>query len=137
MELTVPLFWTFEKTSVQTLEKLLDQHKDAEQTQPEKRLRCKSCGEPITREQERISVLGKHDHVCTNPSGIRFHIGCFAQVTSCTPIGEPTKEFTWFSGYAWRVVLCKKCHEHLGWSFQSDGGDQFHGLILNRLAYPN
>ena len=36
--------------------------------------------------------------------------------------GEPTTEHTWFSGYAWRALVCASCLSHLGWRFDSVSG---------------
>lgn len=99
----------------------------------EKRLFCAACRHPVTHQDERIPVQGGHEHTFTNPHGIIYHIGCFHDAAGCAPVGEATKEFTWFSGYAWRIVLCAHCRAHLGWRFQSDG-DYFHGLITARLT---
>ena len=63
-----------------------------------------------------------------------------------------TTEHTWFPPYGWRQANCKKCQQHLGWSFsemkadppnesECDGVDSggsttngcFYGLILTKL----
>ena len=98
----------------------------------EKRLFCAACRHPITHQDERIIVQGGHEHHFTNPHGISYHIGCFREAAGCAAVGEATTEFTWFSGYAWRIAYCAHCHVHLGWRFQSDA-DYFHGLIVDRL----
>ena len=48
-------------------------------------------------------------------------------------MGEPTREHTWFTGFAWRIALCAQCQAHLGWRFQNEN-EYFHGLIINRLT---
>jgi len=78
-------------------------------------------------------VQGAHEHRCTNPHNITYHIGCFREATGCAVSGEATTEYTWFPGYAWRIALCANCHAHLGWRFQSRD-DYFHGLIMARLT---
>jgi hypothetical protein len=98
----------------------------------EKRLFCATCRHPVTHQDERISVQGGHEHRFTNPHGIAYHIGCFREAAGCAVAGEATTEFTWFSGYAWRIATCAHCQMHLGWCFQS-GADYFHGLIVDRL----
>jgi hypothetical protein len=50
------------------------------------------------------------------------------------PVGGASAEFSWFSGYRWRVALCGRCLGHLGWRFEQ--GDSFYGLILDRLLFP-
>jgi len=101
-------------------------------SEKEKRLFCAACRHPVTHQDERIPVQGGHEHRFTNPHGITYHIGCYREAAGCSAVGESTAEFTWFPGYAWRIVLCANCNTHLGWQFRS-GGEYFHGLIVNRL----
>jgi len=78
-------------------------------------------------------MAGEHAHTFTNPHGLRFRIGCFADVTGCLVEGEPTTYWTWFPGYAWQMENCGSCRTHLGWRFRAPQ-HLFHGLILDRLA---
>jgi len=94
-------------------------------------LRCKNCGQIISKENNRIPVNASHDHICINPAGIEFHIGCFDQAPGCSVVGPVSLEHTWFAGHYWQVIVCKKCHEHLGWFFKNS--TSFFGLILNKL----
>ena len=112
--------------------------KEAEEPSPEEEefILCRQCRQAITRPVERISVQGAHHHTFANPHGIVFEIGCFKNVQGCGYIGSPSTEFTWFSGYAWRVGFCTMCLTHLGWVFIAASGDSFHGLILDRLIQP-
>ena len=48
--------------------------------------------------------------------------------------GQPTTEFTWVPGFAWRHALCANCGHHLGWRCQNSDGNSFFGLVLNRLV---
>lgn len=99
----------------------------------EKRLFCAACRHPVTHQDERIPVQGGHEHTFINPHGITYRIGCFHDAAGCAPVGEATQEFTWFSGYTWRIALCAHCRAQLGWRFQSDG-DYFYGLITAQLT---
>jgi hypothetical protein len=99
-------------------------------------IRCRSCLYVITKPSDSISIGGGHYHAFANPYGIVFEIGCFKNAIGCRYVGIPTDEFTWFSGYHWRVAVCGGCTEHLGWFFSSTGGDSFNGLIMNRLILP-
>ncbi len=99
-------------------------------------IRCRACGAGIARPADRIAVGGRHRHRFANPYGIVFEIGCFAAAEGCTAVGNPTEEFTWFSGYRWRVALCAACRVHLGWRFSAAAGKGFFGLILERLVEP-
>jgi hypothetical protein len=99
-------------------------------------LLCRNCGRKITREEDRLDVLGKHVHVRTNPHGITFHFGSFRSAEGCSTAGEPVAAFTWFSGYYWRLALCGGCRIHLGWSFEGPEA-KFFGLVLDRLTTAN
>jgi hypothetical protein len=81
-------------------------------------------------------VQGAHHHTFANPHGIVYEIGCFKSAQGCGYAGPPSTEFTWFSGYAWRVSFCTMCLTHLGWVFIAGSGDSFHGFILERLIQP-
>jgi hypothetical protein len=108
----------------------------ADQPKREPRLLCAACQQLVTYPIQRITMNGQHEHACTNPQGMTFHIGCFREASGCTTVGEATPEFTWFAGFAWRVALCAQCRTHLGWRFDS-ASDHFYGLILSRLLSVN
>jgi len=132
MELALPGLVFFDRRRTPTGGPRAAQRVEREVTL-EKRLFCALCGHPITHQDERISVEGRHEHTCTNPGGYTFRIGCFREAGGCIAVGEATAAHTWFRGYAWQVALCANCERHLGWRFQSPA-DRFHGLILDRLT---
>jgi hypothetical protein len=99
-----------------------------------RRLCCVHCGKPITDEDQRIIIRSSHRHRFSNPHGLIFQIGCFAAAPGCAQVGAATEEWTWFSGYAWQVALCRSCGIHLGWRYRDASGDGFYGLILDRLV---
>ncbi len=99
-----------------------------------KPIRCGVCRNPVTTSAHRMNVNGHHRHVFNNPSGHIFEIGCFSAADGCVAQGIPTFEFTWFAGFTWRLALCSRCLSHLGWQYQSAGGNSFYGLILANLA---
>lgn len=101
-------------------------------SQGERALLCRRCGHPVTSPRQRIEKGGSHRHTFANPSGIVFEIGCFGQADGCGPSGMASDEFSWFAGYHWQIVICRRCLDHLGWLFLSPG-DRFFGLILDRL----
>jgi hypothetical protein len=108
--------------------------KPAEEVEPAvaRDLVCARCRAGVTRESARIERGGAHVHTRINPGGWVFQLGCFAEAT-CRVSDEPTEQFTWFPGHAWRVASCVACDAHLGWRFDGAGGT-FFGLILDRLA---
>ena len=103
----------------------------------EPQILCRQCLNPITRDQERISVAGAHRHTFANPHGLVFEIACFNRAPGCARAGPASAEFSWFSGCTWQVALCAACRVHLGWAFHSPGGESFHGLIIDRLIEPS
>jgi hypothetical protein len=94
---------------------------------------CRQCRNRITSPAERIEVQGSHRHTFANPHGIVFEIGCFRTVEGCGHAGPASTDFSWFSGFSWRIAVCIQCLTHLGWLFASPDQGHFHGLILDRL----
>ena len=95
-------------------------------------LRCRACDAEIADEDDRIEMSGAHAHTFVNPHGHVFEVGCFARAPGCAPLGPASAFFSWFPGYAWRVVVCAQCRTHLGWSFGE--APDFFGLVLPRLV---
>ncbi|MEJ2658432.1 MAG: cereblon family protein [Desulfobacterales bacterium] len=116
----MPENWVEDETKDDTLEQ-------------EEFIRCRQCRNIIASPDDRITVQGAHRHTFANPHGIVFEIGCFKAVKGCGHVGLPSDEFSWFSGYSWRVAICFMCLTHLGWVFTAYGKESFHGLILDRL----
>ena len=112
--------------------------KEAAEPAPEEEeyILCRQCRQAITRPADRITMQGSHRHTFANPHGIVYEIGCFGDTKGCGYAGAASTEFTWFAGYSWRVCYCAMCLTHLGWIFSSQGGDVFHGLILDKLIEP-
>ena len=113
-------------------EAITSDEKDEEADKERKKLFCKTCLNLITLDSYGIEVDGSHSHTFMNPRGIVFHIGCFMNARGCFIMGNPTAEYTWFSGYTWSHVICSNCLNHLGWYYQS-GHSSFYGLILDQL----
>lgn len=115
------------------IEALLEDEEVAEDRGDE--IVCAACRWPITSSDERIERGGSHDHAFTNPAGYEYYIGLFGAAPGCRAEGSSTEAWTWFPGYAWRVVACAGCGKHLGWVYSPPGtGEGFHGLILDRLV---
>jgi hypothetical protein len=106
----------------------------AEAPESDEVLLCRQCHQIVARPADRIPVNGTHRHVFANPHGIVYEIGCFRVVTGCGYAGGTSTEFTWFAGYAWRILACTGCLSHLGWVFTADAGDRFFALILDHLV---
>lgn len=124
--------YAFEMLNAKDLEQLLVE--EDRTSGDASRLLCALCGEPITSRDHRIVMGGAHEHRFTNPHGMVFHIGCFSRAKGCAQMGKPTAEWTWFTGFEWRIDVCHRCRSHLGWGFRSAAGKEFFGLILSRLV---
>jgi len=103
------------------------------QEEEEQAVVCRGCGHPITAAAAIFSVDGSSDHMFFNPAGIVFEVVCFSRAPGCDVDGPPSSQFSWFSGFTWRLAFCGKCFIHVGWLYES-GVSAFYGLIRNRLA---
>jgi hypothetical protein len=115
-------------TGVDVAERSREQGPDVQRA-----LLCAACRHQVTTDRERMEMLGRHEHTCTNPHGFAFRIGCFRQAPGCAGMGPRDSAFSWFPGYTWQIAVCGRCRAHLGWIFRA-GTDCFHGLILDRLV---
>ena len=129
------LFWIlcpgFDRTNTGTH---FESKKNAEQKEKlQKRgVYCKHCQAKISHPSHAIEIQGAYQHRFTNPEGMTFDIGLYNQA-ECLAVSEPIHEHSWFSGYAWQIVVCHQCRSHLGWSYSNKHSPNFYGLILNRI----
>lgn len=93
---------------------------------------CSICSNHITHKSEKIKINQEANHTFVNPHGFVYNIECYKKAPGCMAIGKATNEFTWFKGYSWQIIICSKCHTHLGWKYES-GGDGFYGLIKDLI----
>lgn len=105
---------------------------DEEEHEEHRVLLCRACSHTITSEKRSIEMNGSHRHTFFNPAGIVFELGCFSEASGVAMFGETSSDFSWFAGYVWRVAVCARCGNHLGWQFS--GARTFYGLILKNLA---
>ncbi len=96
-------------------------------------LLCANCRKIITAHDHGTVINNSHKHTFANPHGNVYEIGCFISA-DCACFGRPSIEFTWFTGYAWRIATCGRCRTHLGWQFISTADSIFYGLILDCLV---
>jgi hypothetical protein len=97
-------------------------------------LYCRICRNRITSTKHSIQMNGSVEHQFTNPEGSTFDIACFSVAEGCVQTGKPTHEHSWFENFTWRFALCAKCHNHMGWFYQSSHHN-FYGLIRNALIH--
>jgi len=106
--------------------------KQAVKSEEGKAVVCRNCRHPITAVKSLSSVDGSRTHTFFNPAGIVFEVICFSQAPGCVVHGPTSTEFSWFSGFTWRLAFCGNCFTHLGWFFESRDSF-FFGLILKKL----
>jgi len=95
---------------------------------------CASCDAPIT-ERGALFQMNETGQVFANPHGHVFDIVTARDAQGVLPIGATTTEFTWFPGYAWRVLICASCGSHLGWQYDGPGRSPttFFGFLKGEL----
>ena len=103
------------------------------------RLVCRRCGQHISDGNHAFAASGTSTTgVFANAHGRVFQILTVRAAQGLLFVGAPTTEFTWFSGYAWRVAVCAGCTTHLGWSFEAarPGLEPvvFFGLLSSEIA---
>jgi hypothetical protein len=96
-------------------------------------LACLACAQTITAARHRCRIEGAHEHRCTNPAGVAYHVGCFREAIGCVVVGPDSVEQPWFGGFTWRRAFCAGCRAHLGWNFRSPTRASFFALVLDRL----
>jgi hypothetical protein len=107
---------------------------DSTIAEDEKIILCAACFHHITDPGKQVQVNQSFTHIFSNPHGIVFEIGCFAEAPGCYPASPFYSEFSWFIGYSWSIAACSNCSDHLGWVFSSQS-DGFWGLILDKLIF--
>ena len=93
---------------------------------------CVVCGHRITDADHRMEMSGSHEHTFVNPAGFAYVIGCWSHAPGCVHLGSNETAFSWFPGWSWQIAACARCRAHLGWVYRN-AGEQFHGLIADRL----
>lgn len=80
-------------------------------------MRCKYCRLDIALQKD-VFCLSKYGMQSNyvNPNGNVFEAITVLSAKNFDLSGRPSKQFTWFPGYAWTVMQCK-CMQHLGWKF--------------------
>ncbi len=108
-------------------------HDEDKRDRPERVVVCASCGHRVAKVDDRVEIAGRHRHTCVNPAGYVYRIACYRRAAGCIGEGSWSDYYTWFAGYFWQLTCCGRCGIHLGWGFSGEG-DDFHGLITDRIA---
>ena len=92
---------------------------------------CAVCRAYITDDGQRIYIDGTHEHRKTNPLGQAFQFRSFKYAEGCERAGQPTAEYSWYTGYVWQFAHCARCKTQIGWYFI--GTESFYGLINQQI----
>lgn len=81
-------------------------------------LKCNMCDCKIANRQDVFSMsregpLGAY----VNPGGHVHEMFTVLSAKGLRHIGGASTQHSWFPGYAWTIVQCKDCNEHMGWMF--------------------
>jgi len=103
---------------------------------PRRVIACGACAHTLTTADARVEHGGQHRHLCVNPAGVCYEIGCFARAPGTVAHGPRESYWSWFQGHLWQIALCGACRAHVGWSFHPGDGSSaaFYGLILDRVV---
>ena len=98
---------------------------------------CFLCKVKITEKKYIVTVSGGTPyHTFTNPYGFFYNVMTVSYCEMVRESSDPVLEHSWFPGYAWSILTCIGCSEHLGWRFTSAGKNQpssFYCLIRDKL----
>ena len=102
---------------------------------------CAQCGRVITRRENIISMSDDGPSALyVNPSNIitEMFTSRDTQSFSTAQLLPPSREFSWFPGYAWCCSICISCSNHVGWSFETSdpalSPKQFFGLAQSSVV---
>lgn len=116
-----------------------EKQKELQQEEEDSRaILCAHCRNAITTPEQQATIAGQHLHTMFNPAGIIYEISSFYKAPGVVGDGTPSSDFSWFAGYLWQIVVCRKCRTHLGWRFTSSQSNAptFFGLIIRHLIHP-
>ncbi|XP_014676590.1 PREDICTED: protein cereblon-like isoform X2 [Priapulus caudatus] len=104
-------------------------------------LRCSECRADIAGKRDVFSMsLGGPMAAYVNPGGHVHEMITVIAARNLHLVGGPSTENSWFPGYAWTILNCRGCHQHMGWKFTDVSGDrrlephQFWGLCRGSLV---
>lgn len=101
-------------------------------------LLCRGCGQQITDATLGLNILSPLAETASlystafpdtgdllvqelkNPNNATFQVVTFSSATNVDVVTSPTDEATFWPPHAWSIVVCSRCHWHLGWKFTSD-----------------
>lgn len=80
--------------------------------------KCSNCNTPIFR-NEHIMRLPEQTMTHVNAHGFVHKITLLSEVMNYDRASLPSYDFTWFPDYAWIIIQCSNCNQHIGWEYIS------------------
>ena len=86
-------------------------------------LACSQCGIDLGEKKQIFSVPGADGHIgaYVNPHGQVHQTVTLRTLLRSDVVrmdrAPATAQDSWFPGYSWRIVYCRRCGTHLGWRF--------------------
>ena len=113
---------------------------DEVETEDQRLLICRACGQELADEEALVSIAGGATvRQFVNPAGVMHEVITVVGAHDIRDHGEGTEDFSWFAGWAWRFTDCGSCQAFVGWCLEAvDPGLQpprFHGLRLAAVAW--
>lgn len=122
-------------------EKLEPKGSTSQATQDERPIRCAKCQQEIAKKSAIFCMRAPYEvQAFVNPHGYTFEVLTVKSATHVVWDTRVSTDFSWFKGYAWRLLFCERCLAHLGWRFEGAGeGDEpneFFGLVVRAIELP-
>ncbi len=133
MEIIQEIYNRPEKSGIEFIGTEFFDESDIVDDKERKWVRCRKCHYKIAHISDKISINKTDTHIFKNPFGIYYRVICFSDAPGSINVSRYTVENTWFSGYAWSIIMCRSCNDHIGWHYDSGMGE-FYGLIADRLT---
>lgn len=78
---------------------------------------CKFCNHTLI--ESKADILPSPATYFVNPYGSVHGIVRARFVDGAVDDNPPNPEQSWMKGYAWQIVLCRRCYAHIGWKFSA------------------
>jgi len=81
-------------------------------------LMCRRCSLTLAEQSDIFSMSSEGPQgAFVNPGGHLHETLTVYKAKNLKLVGEPSTEYSWFPGYAWTIVECSRCYNHIGWKF--------------------
>ncbi|CAF0850694.1 unnamed protein product [Brachionus calyciflorus] len=104
-------------------------------------INCRLCNEQFCTKSDVFS-MSKHGFMGAylNPGGVVHETLTVYKLKNFHIISpRPSTQHSWFPGYAWQIITCGQCNNHIGWKFTNAKPDlkpeKFFGLTRKAIRY--